>query len=246
MNTRRVIRGIIAWGRRPVGAGVVLALLALDVTLMTAAFRHDSIAGRVILDGLAVRYRPRESTFDITVVAWADGREVVMYPDGSAGEIAEAISQNPDRVLRVWYVVYTRRTGYVAPWNEFDGRRLWVERVGDTTPATPADIDRARRIMCTWLGAQGHADLAADCAAPDYDRRSPTYWGPAHDVLFALVALWAISNIPFAVVSAWRARRAGTLRRGVCPACRYDIRGTPADLGMKRCPECGRVWRMPE
>ena len=58
------------------------------------------------------------------------------------------------------------------------------------------------------------------------------YWG-----IIILIPYWAVLPSCLIIPSLWLARRQRDLRRGrehLCPACGYDLRGTP-----DRCPECG-------
>lgn len=55
-----------------------------------------------------------------------------------------------------------------------------------------------------------------------------------------VVPYWSLAALTFVLPASWwmstrkRRRRAARVGRGLCPACGYDLRGTPA-----RCPECG-------
>lgn len=55
-----------------------------------------------------------------------------------------------------------------------------------------------------------------------------------------VVPYWSLAALTFVLPASWwmstrkRRRRAARARRGLCPACGYDLRGSP-----ERCPECG-------
>jgi hypothetical protein len=61
----------------------------------------------------------------------------------------------------------------------------------------------------------------------------PIWPGFAISTVFYAFVLWLLFAGPF-VVRRWR-----RIRRGLCPKCAYDLRGTPE--GATACPECG--WR---
>jgi hypothetical protein len=93
-----------------------------------------------------------------------------------------------------------------------------------------------------WVGVDPGINGVSGCS-PDI----PTFWGTvanekavfplvpiwpgflADTLIFAACA-WALWQIPLAL------RRRSRRRRGICPRCGYDLRGTPAAA---ICPECG-------
>ena len=59
------------------------------------------------------------------------------------------------------------------------------------------------------------------------------YWpGFAINTVFYAFILWLLFAGPFVL------RRRRRIRRGLCPKCAYDLRGTP---GATACPECGEL-----
>ena len=63
-----------------------------------------------------------------------------------------------------------------------------------------------------------------------YPRR-PIWPGFAINTVFYAAIVWLLFAGPFVL------RRRRRIRRGLCPKCAYDLRGTPA--GATACPECG-------
>ncbi len=59
----------------------------------------------------------------------------------------------------------------------------------------------------------------------------PIWPGFAINTVFYAVVLWLLFAAPF-VVRRWR-----RIRRGLCPKCAYDLRGSV--VGSQACPECG-------
>jgi len=57
----------------------------------------------------------------------------------------------------------------------------------------------------------------------------PIWPGFAINTVFYAVVLWLLFAAPFAL------RRWRRIRRGLCPKCAYDLRGTQTSV----CPECG-------
>jgi len=60
----------------------------------------------------------------------------------------------------------------------------------------------------------------------------PTWPGFAINTVFYAFVLWLLFAAPFAV------RRRRRIKRGLCPKCAYDMRGSAPDS--RTCPECGR------
>ena len=69
----------------------------------------------------------------------------------------------------------------------------------------------------------------------EYRLTKPIWPGFAINTVFYAFILWLLFAAPFAV------RRRRRIRRGLCPKCAYDLRGTPD--GATACPECGHVVR---
>ena len=55
----------------------------------------------------------------------------------------------------------------------------------------------------------------------------------AINTVFYAVVVWLLFAAPFAL------RRRRRIKRGLCPKCAYDLRGTPSDA--TACPECGEA-----
>jgi hypothetical protein len=65
----------------------------------------------------------------------------------------------------------------------------------------------------------------------------PIWPGFAINTVFYAAVLWLL----FAAASALRRRR--RIRRGLCPKCGYDLRGSPRGADATACPECGFTIR---
>jgi len=63
----------------------------------------------------------------------------------------------------------------------------------------------------------------------------PIWPGFAINTVFYAVILWLIFAAPLAL------RRRRRTKRGLCPKCAYDLRGTPQATA---CPECGASERL--
>ena len=59
----------------------------------------------------------------------------------------------------------------------------------------------------------------------------PIWPGFAINTIFYAAIVWLLFAFPFAL------RRRRRIKRGLCPACAYDLRGSPATT----CPECGKA-----
>jgi hypothetical protein len=113
-------------------------------------------------------------------------------------------------------------------------------------PGAPQFTFRARRtswimgsFSTRWMGAEGRCspsswrNLFGFCVNWGTDRMDVRY-----KYLVVAVPHWFLAAA--CAGSAWMCvapvrRRHRRLRRGLCPACAYDLRATP-----ERCPECGR------
>ena len=95
------------------------------------------------------------------------------------------------------------------------------------------------------VGGPGEARVLHGIAlepTPDFDFRIgmfsliptvPIWPGFAINTVFYGVIVWLLFAGPF-VLRRWR-----RIRRGLCPKCAYDLRGTPSDA--TACPECGEA-----
>ena len=103
---------------------------------------------------------------------------------------------------------------------EWRHRRLWQQQ-----PRT----DEVHLIRADWL-----PQPELDSWGYSFDRflpTSPIWPGFAINSVFYAVVLWLLFAGPYAL------RRWRRIRRGLCPKCAYDLRGTPRDA--TACPECG-------
>ena len=76
-----------------------------------------------------------------------------------------------------------------------------------------------------------------------YDQNGPAevMWpGLVFNTVFYAGILWGgwlLATMPFMLA---RKRRIARIRRGLCPKCAYDLRGTRGGSGVA-CPECGSI-----
>jgi len=160
-------------------------------------------------------------------------------------------------------------------WSEFESiaTRVGASAIGKTHPASGSVAERRvipsgivddgrgwplRSMRCWWnYGLSNDALSRKETlhtgillapypgarGGPLHEQRAlplqPIWPGFAINTVFYAVVLWLLFAAPFAL------RRRRRIRRGLCPKCAYDLRGTP--VGATACPECGAaVNRMPE
>ncbi len=95
------------------------------------------------------------------------------------------------------------------------------------------------------LSAQGPSGYPHTSSAPNFTWAGVEYCGPhmyttsgaPYFGVHVAIPLWLLALLlaaaPVTSAVRWRRARANT-RRGLCPACGYDLRASP-----ERCPECG-------
>jgi hypothetical protein len=124
--------------------------------------------------------------------------------------------------------------------------RLWLAYVGNEVQA-PSD---PRMRQTRWYLGGGKVQTVEEYSAPRWlrelgiDWRNFTRGGGAVGVPLYIertvsIPYWLPTSI--AILACWSIGRADRRertrqRRGLCPACGYDVRATP-----DRCPECGFV-----
>lgn len=230
------------WAGTPRGASVLALLLLADAALMVGVFRHDARLGNAVLRTLGVYEPARSTVFEATVVWWNQGPPEVIPFEESAERITRALQSDPARLLRVVLFEGEHVQGGIAPWSRRRFKRVEVESLWIDSPVTPGEAAAARTDVSRWLDRAGAPRDAAAVASPDFDRTSTLWWGVAHDALVVLILLRLLIATPHLLDAAVHARPRRLRRKGLCPACRYDLRGTKPDLGVLRCPECGSVW----
>lgn len=209
---------------------------------MVVVFGHDTRLGNAVLRTLGVYEPARSTVFEATVVWWNQGPPEVIPFEESAERITRALQSDPTRLLRVVLYQGEHVHGGLAPWTRRQFQRVEVESLWIDSPATPGEATAARTDVSRWLERVGAPRDAAAVIAPEFDRTTTVWWGLAHDALVVLVLLRLLVAAPGLLEAAASARPRRLLRKGLCPACRYDLRGTTPDLGVLRCPECGGTW----
>jgi hypothetical protein len=216
-----------------------LALLAVWIVLPVpfgwravadARRRDEARSARLI------QFRPLFVRDDSGEWAWYD------LDARSADDLTALIQRTPDaaaigvvvddHVIEAWFIYST-----------VDQRRWQVE----FTPMSGAErvrLDRPlRELVIRHAAPPGfpRSELGDALADRDVCLRRTLYvgwlWTAA---LFALapVWLWATYRFPL-MLQPWRLeRRRRRLERGLCPACRYDVR-QPQGTSLQTCPECG-------
>jgi hypothetical protein len=97
----------------------------------------------------------------------------------------------------------------------------------------------------TWTGLelveQGWPAPSLTMIPPESQYRTPIVLGMLELALYPIWPGFAINTVFYAAVlwllfgASFALRKRRLIRRGLCPKCAYDMRGTPATV----CPECG-------
>ena len=104
-----------------------------------------------------------------------------------------------------------------------------------TFEATSESFDHAVKSM--WWDSTGHVEFLGFRVLYN-DGSSPRNWGPGSTFWCVIAPIWMIVTITAVPPAYWlltapRVRRR-RMRKGLCPTCGYDLRGSTG-----ACPECG-------
>jgi hypothetical protein len=187
--------------------------------------------------------------------AWAHSHS---FPPDPPFDIVE----EPDPAIPPWIIARLIRWGpKSSPWPEpgfqdmrgyivtrgWPFRCFWHEYDFSQLPPTPRFVPGSRMTPPTLAGAfelpeplSVRRPLNRPGTWPIGIPYRPLWTGLAFNILVLTVAWWIVLVVPFAL----RDAVLGALRRrrGLCPACAYDLRATPAS---SPCPECGYISKLP-
>jgi hypothetical protein len=173
------------------------------------------------------------------------GRLEVHDASLSASDLADVSQREPDRLIRVWHVVTRGGYGPAFPVVFESSSVVHMERSDRTLiPADAPEAIEVRRAVADWYDARGGVTAASMVRGGDFRRVRVLWWGVVLSAITLAVGVaWMLSvaRVLRRLPGVWRRRR---LRRGVCPACGYNLSAISAEHGSRRCPECGRLWRV--
>lgn len=236
---------LLARLRTPVGCAAVLCAVIADVALMAWLFPRSKPAPS-IMRGLVYRdFRGSGNEFvaSFCIVREPDGGRTIIDESQSAGRFAELSQREPSRIISVSYWRGSWFLGIIAPWERREVSRVMVwEMATGEEPTDVNDAALARRAMSDWLAAQGQPEYSRAIEEGDFNTSATVWWGPPHDLAVFTAVVVVISCLP--LVPRWVRDRGvrARLSRGVCPACRYDLRAAGEKVGRVLCPECGQTW----
>lgn len=157
----------------------------------------------------------------------------------SGDALAALVGQPPGRVLVADLAHQKRVVGLWGPWLLREVSRVDIRPLsGGKVPAPDAAL--AHAVFADWFKRRGSVTYASLVARGGLDSTTLVWWGPLVD----LAAVGAIGIIVLGMIRLLLTRVAQERTRrsdaGLCPACRYDLRGAVAtEKGLRTCPECG-------
>lgn len=220
-----------------------LVMIALIVLVAEWRFVPRSLPGS---DGLATPVtlrptRPGPLAPVSAVFLLRDGTDSwsVIDMSKSGDAIVPLVNEPPGRVLLASFYYERHVAGLWGPWVRHEASRVDLHPLFDgETPA--ADIAPARAAFAAWFNGRGSATYASLVLRGGQTSSRLIWWGPIVDLALLLSAIILLLGMIRLGLTLTHLRRRRALAAGLCPNCRYDLRGAAgSQQGRVICPECG-------
>lgn len=234
--------------RHPAAAVGLLVMLGVSVWMLPKDWEGGSLVGSWLGRWYLARptgpYRPA-----LEVYLVRDGEGFVVHDPNSESfdVISKAINDPSVEVLMGVAGRRSYKEGFYDLTSVHTRHYAHVVPLRDPSTLRAEDLDVARRVLVDWIAQteNGSYQWLADRVRNRDEHTTIVYWpGVAHNAAaIALLAAFVYSLRWNLSLTVWRARRRqARLSRGLCPRCRYSLRG----LAENKCPECGEVWMSAE